>query len=322
MTTPLVTPKTLATGTDDPTDQISKNVWNAGHEITLNAAGDLIIGGTAGAAQNLPVGTDGQVLKVISGAPGWGSDSTGTGGGLTLTTGTDAATTMIVGSDYAVDMSAWATADRVYKLPTCSAGDELGIIVTSGNASYELIVQGDTGVSLNGISAAEWSRLFITGERLTFKAVATNTWMVTYDGRIPCKMMLRLSTAATGEAANTFVLPTSQSGVWTADTNVGACGNASIGRFSTRRTGVYSITARVATSGSPADGAFFDARSWDGTTTYAVSRVAYGASHAVNNTLALSLPLAAGSYQELQYRTQAGSIGLAATSIYSVYEVL
>jgi hypothetical protein len=41
----------------------------------MTAAGDVIIGGTSGAATRLAKGTDGQVLKLASGAPTWAADA-------------------------------------------------------------------------------------------------------------------------------------------------------------------------------------------------------------------------------------------------------
>jgi hypothetical protein len=46
----------------------------------MTTAGDIIKGGTAGAAERLAIGSAGQVLKVVSGAPAWGTDETGAGG--------------------------------------------------------------------------------------------------------------------------------------------------------------------------------------------------------------------------------------------------
>jgi hypothetical protein len=48
-----------------------------GMDNPMENAGDLIVGGTGGTAQALPVGTEGQVLKVVSGAPAWGTDTAG-----------------------------------------------------------------------------------------------------------------------------------------------------------------------------------------------------------------------------------------------------
>jgi hypothetical protein len=47
----------------------------------MNAGGDLIIGGTNGAATRLGAGTAGQVLTMVAGAPAWVTPSGGGGGG-------------------------------------------------------------------------------------------------------------------------------------------------------------------------------------------------------------------------------------------------
>lgn len=47
----------------------------------MTTAGDLIVGGSGGAGTRLAKGTDGQVLKMVSGSVAWGTDSTGGGGG-------------------------------------------------------------------------------------------------------------------------------------------------------------------------------------------------------------------------------------------------
>ncbi len=68
-------------------------------------------------------------------------------------TGSDADTTMAINTLYVVDMSAWATADRTYTLPTTAAvGDRIGIMVTAGDASHELIITAATSDTLNGIA--------------------------------------------------------------------------------------------------------------------------------------------------------------------------
>jgi hypothetical protein len=47
----------------------------------MTAAGDLIVGAESGAANRLGVGTDGQVLTVVSGLPAWAAATGGTGTG-------------------------------------------------------------------------------------------------------------------------------------------------------------------------------------------------------------------------------------------------
>jgi len=63
-----------------------------GHEVTytpaeminpMTTAGDVITGGSSGTPQRLAVGTNGDVLTVVSGAPAWQAPSGGGGGGYT-----------------------------------------------------------------------------------------------------------------------------------------------------------------------------------------------------------------------------------------------
>ena len=133
-------------------------------------------------------------------------------------TGTDANTTMAANTLYTVDMSAWATADRTYTLPAVAAvGDRIGIMVTAGDASHELLVTAASGDTLNGIAGGtEWSRVFITNEVVIMRCIVANTtWVVEYDGRIPTSGLIFLSTDGDGEAATTWTLPTSVGGAWT-----------------------------------------------------------------------------------------------------------
>src|SRR5690606_31389754 len=48
----------------------------------MTTAGDIITGGTSGAVQRLGIGSDGQVLKVVSGAVNWADESGGGGGAV------------------------------------------------------------------------------------------------------------------------------------------------------------------------------------------------------------------------------------------------
>lgn len=45
----------------------------------MTTAGDIIAGGTSGSPQRIAVGSDGQVLKVVSGVPAWTTPGAGTG---------------------------------------------------------------------------------------------------------------------------------------------------------------------------------------------------------------------------------------------------
>lgn len=328
-----ITHGTTATGTNDAGKQVSVTAWNQAHTVTgamenpMTAAADLVVGGVSGAPARLAKGTDGQVLKIVSGAVAWGSDATGAGsGGLTNETGTDADTTMTVGKMHIVDMSAWATADRTYTLPaTATAGDQIGVLISAGNAStFELIVTAASGDTLNGIAGGtEWSRLFITGECLIFRCVADNSaWIVERDGRIACKSVLRLTTAATAEVANTFTSPTDKGGAWTADSNIGDCGAAATGRFTARRSGIYTLTARATTANAIGTSQWYDVRTVDqSAATIAHSRMTTGPDATASLNAVVTVPMTAGQYQDMQYRSLAGSKGMA-NGYYSVSEVL
>jgi hypothetical protein len=190
------------------------------------------------------------------GAAAWNAGHTVTArGGIAvfdnLTTGTDADTTMVTNSAYVVDMSAWATADRSYTLPTdATVGDRISVQVLAGDASHELILKTGTGQTCafagSTIAAAtEITRLFITGESLLFRYVATNKWLVETDGRIPQTCLMRLSTSTSNtEAANTFTRPTQTGtpGVWTADVDNASLAETTADRIKTRRAGEFIIT--------------------------------------------------------------------------------
>lgn len=140
-------------------------------------------------------------------------------------TGADADTTMAINTLYVVDMSAWATADRTYTLPaTAAVGDRIGVMVTAGDASHELILTAGSGDTLNGIAGGtEWSRLFITNEVVIMRCVVANaTWVVEYDGRIPQKGIVRVTTAGTTNTGASLTSPSAMgSYAGTADLAIG-----------------------------------------------------------------------------------------------------
>ena len=68
---------------DDTANTLTIAATGGGGGMTnpMTAAGDLIVGGTGGAPERLAVGSEGQVLTVVSGAPAWASGAGGGGGG-------------------------------------------------------------------------------------------------------------------------------------------------------------------------------------------------------------------------------------------------
>ena len=250
--------------------------------------------------------------------------------------GTDANTTMVVNTMYVVDMSAWATADRTYTLPaTAAVGDRVGIMVSSGDASHELLITAASGDTLNGVAGGtEWSRLFITGEVVILRCVAANaTWVVEQDGRIAQQGLMRLSTSASAETAATFVQPTSFSGAWTADTDVGSVCTTSTGRITPRRAGKFSFACFGFSVSSLGAGKYFSVALYKSGTTNILfaSTLASPSGITVGQQAgghAEAVPLAADDYVVYQYRSEEGSKGLASSasprviSWFSMVEVL
>ena len=98
----------------------------------------------------------------------------------------------VVGQLHCVDMSgASLTSEVVMTLPaTAAVGERVGVYITAGSSTdgEELSVRTPASDTINGTdySAADWSRLFITGEVVVFRCIVANTdWIVEHDGRIP-----------------------------------------------------------------------------------------------------------------------------------------
>lgn len=231
-------------------------------------------------------------------------------------TGTDADTTMAINTLYVVDMSAWATADRTYTLPaTAAVGDTIGIVITAGDASHELIITAGSGDTLNGIAGGtEWSRVFITGEIVVMRCTAANTtWMVVQDGRIPQKCDMELTTSCDGEAPNTFEQPTlcATPGAWTARVDVGSLASVSQDRITVRRAGNYNVLIAGRVKDASADGANFNVAGYQnaGATLVLLGGQQPGAAAQPIASSARLLPLVAGDYIVYKFRTAAGSLG-------------
>jgi hypothetical protein len=158
-----------------------------------------------------------------------------------------------VAGDWArVDISG-ITADRYFVLPTCSAGDDpITVEITATSATDELVIKGDTGVTVGGVTAAEWSRIWIKptgrqGETVRFVCVATNTWAIDCDGRIRQSAEMYLSVTTETSVANTYIRPTQAStpGTWVADHDIGQLLNTAGDSVTVRRTGRFFITTQV-----------------------------------------------------------------------------
>ena len=234
----------------------------------------------------------------------------------------DANTTMVVGSMYVGSMAAWATADRTYTLPTtANVGDRIGVMITGGNATYELILTAGTSDTLNGIAGGtEWSRLFITNEVVIMRCVTANSaWVVEQDGRIPQMSLLSLTTSASAEAVATFVRPTDQSGAWTAKTDNASISTVSTGQIKTRRAGYFELSFfGTSVSVISATEFYSTAIYLSGTANIlcASTFASPGPASAGQQTGAHvgSYPLAVDDYIVYQYRSSQGSKGLSAST--------
>lgn len=256
--------------------------------------------------------------------------------GLVHTAGSDADTTLVVGAMHVFDVGAF-TADRTATLPaTAAVGDRCGIIVSTGDDAYELLITAASGDTLNGIAGGtEWSRVFITGEVVIFRCIAANaTWVVEYDGRIPQVGLMRLSTNADGESAATFTRPTqaASAGAWTADVNIGSICSTSGDSMAARRAGRYNLSYVGLIKDAVTDQHYHGAALYHNGTTnilHAATMQASGSSSPQSSTgVVLCYPMATDQTVVYQYRTQPGSLGLTATAAprvasgFSMVEVL
>jgi hypothetical protein len=152
---------------------------------------------------------------------------------LELVAGTDAAVTMVANRHYEL-AGASLSATRTYKLPAGAVGDRVRVSLTTGAAVYALIIQGDTGITINGGSAAtEWSRLFIAREYVEFRATSTSNWDVWGDGRVEeyCRIFGVATTAYAAATNAKFTMGGSDD----------PYGLAGVNEIKPRRTGKYDI---------------------------------------------------------------------------------
>lgn len=158
---------------------------------------------------------------------------------------TTAGITGEVGVMHVLDISG-LTANRDFTLPaTCAVGDRVGVMLSTGDATYELLLKPATDDTINGGTAsAEWSRLFITGEVVIFRCVTANAaWIVEYDGKVPQAANIVPGTSFTHTSSGAAVKVTWSDA--TVETNVGEVVDAANSQFIVRRAGKYLVTAIV-----------------------------------------------------------------------------
>ena len=121
--------------------------------------------------------------------------------------------TATVGKLYLIDLSAMTGANFVVDLPdTAKVGENIGFYITVGDADFELEIRtASTGSLFQGVDTSAGStlwRLFITGEQLIagcIKAggVGDTDWRAAYDGRIPCRGLISLTSDSPTLTAST-----------------------------------------------------------------------------------------------------------------------
>lgn len=237
-------------------------------------------------------------------------------------TGTNAAATLVGGTDLEIDTSI-LTADRILTLPV---GSPIGTVIEVGsggnNATYELILQTGVGETCEFrgqtiAASSEITRMFISGEWVRFKKITTTKWRAS-ERLIPQVGLLRLSTSASGETAATVVQPTSFSGVWTADINVGSVCTAASGRITTRRAAKLSLAARAQSSSGLGDGKYLDVFLYKNGTSTQITGAKYinGAAGSFAHIATPEVPVdwAVDDYVVYQWRCEEGSKGLFANT--------
>jgi len=148
----------------------------------MTTAGDMIIGGTAGAEARLPVGTAGQVLTVTAGLPAWAA-----------TSGSPPAVNAQTGTTYTLALADAPAASANQGIVTMNNGSANTLTIpTNASVAFPLgtivsVIQlgaGQTtiaaagGVTLSNPSSATARVQYST---LLLQKVATNTWILGGD---------------------------------------------------------------------------------------------------------------------------------------------
>lgn len=176
---------------------------------------------------------------------GGGGSSASAGMTKSIASVTTSNVTGVVGTQHILDVSGM-TANRNFVLPAGTAGDEIEVDIAVGDDTYALILIGNTGITItgNGVvtgTATEWSRLFISGEKVRFVATSATNWLVSDDGRIKqLGVMERQTAQSISTGTNTKIQ------LATSITNIGnVVDNATNYRITVRRAGTYTITGFV-----------------------------------------------------------------------------
>jgi hypothetical protein len=140
------------------------------------------------------------------------------------------------------------TANRDFVLPAvCAVGDRVSVAVIDGDDTYALLIKPAAGDTINGGTAgAEWSRLLLGGEVVTFRCVTANSaWIVENDGRIATYASIYRSAAYNLSSAAWTKIPL-EAQISNNGMTVDIVTN---NRITVRRSGIYSLYFDLAVSG-------------------------------------------------------------------------
>ena len=89
---------------------------------------------------------------------------------------TTANVTGVVGTRHILNVSG-LTANRNFVVPAGADGDQIELVISTGDDTYHLIVIGDTGITINGGSAAtEWDRTQAKNDNVLLVATSSTNW--------------------------------------------------------------------------------------------------------------------------------------------------
>jgi hypothetical protein len=148
------------------------NTNGGSYTLTVKTAGGSEVATLLPGKNSFFVSNGAQWIVLADGAEGGG------GGGLTnsiaaVTTGN---VTGVPGTRHILDVSGM-TANRYFVLPAGMAEDEIELVISTEDDTYCLIVKGDTGITINGGSAAtEWDRTQAKNDRVRFVATSSTNW--------------------------------------------------------------------------------------------------------------------------------------------------
>lgn len=225
--------------------------------------------------------------------------------------------TAVVNTLHRIDLSG-LTAERDCVIPAGEAiGDKIGLHITSGDDLYELIIKGDTGITIeNQTAGVEWSRLFIYKEKVWLIKTSATNWDIMYDGRIPCRCVL---TRTTSTANATHAADTDTKADWNAATDIGNIVDLSNDRVNIRRYGDYTSAGAYAAGAGISDLKYGNIVIYKNGTTrlhsVAARQSASGSSSIFGAGLSpkINMSLSPNDYLEYFFKTEEANRGLLAT---------